>query len=393
MASVQDRRPLKKLLVVMHESPIRPYGGMGQVTAEVCKRLASRYDITVFGYDIETSHHGEFDHDGYKVVLAESTNNMWDHHMNLAPIITEDVMTDNIFMKLSDTKFDLIHLCDSYLYKTAKHLTIRDKCPMVNTSHLSFTLSKGIVNCVRDPMDLYAFNQEAHAYIHAREVTTVSENYARDLLDVFPQLDGKMTVIPNGIDFGAYQNRDKSVTRMICKTDKPIVGFIGRCSDTKGIDWLCAAIRMFPEYHFLVISSWNSRNYSFSAKALLDTQATCSNMTWERNIRVFDDRKIDLMSGCDIAVMPSKHEPWGIAANEWQALGIPLIATKEVKSIVPGTYTDVSTEHEFLMALRNYRGALSTTEDALMYVKTLDWDVISNKYSEVFERCLTKSID
>lgn len=374
----------------MHESPIRPYGGMGQVTSEVCKRLKEKYDLTVFGYDIENRASGIAKHDGYKVVLAESTNNMWNHDRQLAAIITEDVMTDNIFMFLKNTKFDLIHLCDSFLYKTAKHLSIRDKCPIVNTAHLSFTLSRGIVNCFKDPQDLYAFNQEAHTYIHASHVTTVSENYKRSLLEYFPQLNEKITVIPNGVDFDAYQNKDKGFTKNHCKTEKKIIGFVGRCTDTKGIDWVCSAVRMFPEHHFLVISSWNDRNYSAASKLLNDTEKTCKNMTWEKSIRVFDPLKINLMAGCDLALMPSRHEPWGITANEWQAMGVPLIATPEVQSVIPGTYTMVRNEQEMLQAIRNLNKTKTTVKSAIDYAKSLNWDSICQRYTEVFDQCLTK---
>jgi glycosyltransferase involved in cell wall biosynthesis len=136
--------------------------------------------------------------------------------------------------------------------------------------------------------------------------TWVQESLIKDY-DVPEQ---KITVIPPGVDLNIWQYQPKD------QSDGPMrILFIGGDFYRKGGEILLEAFKNLPKG---------------TAELVLVTRSTISP---QKNIHVFNDmtpnspQLIKLSQSCDIFVLPTNAEAFGIAAVEASAMGLPVIGT------------------------------------------------------------------
>lgn len=132
----------------------------------------------------------------------------------------------------------------------------------------------------------------------------------KSLIEDYGVPEQKITVIPPGVDLNVWQYReaDQSGTPMR-------ILFIGGDFYRKGGEILLEAFRNMPEG---------------LAELVLVTR---TKIPPQKNVHVFNDmtpntpQLISLCQSCDIFVLPTKAEAFGIAAVEASAMGLPVIGT------------------------------------------------------------------
>ena len=123
--------------------------------------------------------------------------------------------------------------------------------------------------------------------------------------------DSRITVAPNAVDpsvfGGAARTRTDDAVRIVA---------VGRLAPEKGIDTLLEAVRDLPAE--MVVAGVGPEEARLRALA-------GPNVTFVGQIG--RDELAALYADADVAVMPSRSDPWGMVLNEAALAGLPLVST------------------------------------------------------------------
>ena len=203
------------------------------------------------------------------------------------------------------------------------------------------------------------------AIVKADAVTTVSENYARELRypyyahglsGILAERGRRLTGITNGIDTQVYNPaRDKALAqnysaadpagKLVCKralqrelgleeSDAPILAMVTRLVSHKGIDILCYILRRLLERDLqLVIVGTGEARYEHALCAVAEEYPGKFSM----NLRFDPALASRVYAGADLYLMPSKSEPCGLSQLIAMHYGaVPVVnATGGLKDTVP----------------------------------------------------------
>jgi glycosyltransferase involved in cell wall biosynthesis len=138
-----------------------------------------------------------------------------------------------------------------------------------------------------------------------------------------------VTSISHGIDLKQIDHAAARVNpelkSLLSRSDRaPIVAFVGRLDRQKGADeFLKAAaevVRSEPSTRFVVAGDGREKRRLVALAAQLSLDALVSFVGWQANA-------YPLLAQIDLLVMPSRWEPFGLAAAEAMALRKPVVAT------------------------------------------------------------------
>ena len=329
-----------KILNIMFESILDPQGGLGVFVRDTMAELAKSHQVSILGYDPLTIDHCDKMFNGCRVVNCRNTNIQQKPRGPFHLLALNDMMTENLLYNFKGDAFDIIHLHDSLLWPIAKYASIMFRAPIVTHCHLSHALVH------RDypftDQKKWEVTQEAHAYMMSRACFTCSKSYAYSLQDYF-MFDTGFTLATNGVNFDElrHYSYDKDFNHSL-GDGKPVVGFIGRMVPSKGIELIIEAIKAIPEKHFVIISNIapTVEKYMPLVKDIQRLQESSKNITWFKDIPTASAEKWKLMASCDLALVPSLHEPWGIVTSEWASLNVPKIVTRVGGLVEHNTDTD-----------------------------------------------------
>ncbi|WAC04567.1 MAG: glycosyltransferase family 4 protein [Methanoregula sp.] len=164
----------------------------------------------------------------------------------------------------------------------------------------------------------------------ADRIVTVS--YAmRDELVKYGYPENKIRVIHNGVDAGKYDatrfsaRQVEAFREQIGIGSSPMIFFIGRLTWVKGIDSLVLAmpwiLKKIPDAKLVIVGigemdkmiSQMVRDLHLEENVLLHFRM------------VPEEERILFYAACDIAVFPSKYEPFGIVCTEAMSMGKPVV--------------------------------------------------------------------
>lgn len=146
------------------------------------------------------------------------------------------------------------------------------------------------------------------------------------MLDEFTRLYGeppRSSVIVNACppaDFSSDEERRSARRELAGDTEKPVVGFLGGVDERKGFGRLVEAIKSAPDL-FLLWGGPHSQNHEIPS-----LRGRCRSLGMVRDTNRF-------YAACDVLLVPSVFEPFGLVATEAAARGVPVIATEEVGAL------------------------------------------------------------
>lgn len=236
--------------------------------------------------------------------------------------------------------------------------------------------------------------------IRNADIVTVNSRFMqRQLAELVPSNEGKIRIIPMGIDLYKFSPFRKIKLEEECKREKRIL-YVGRLVDIKGVKYLIAAmpeiLRHHPDAILRIIGSGPDHD-SLVMRAI--------ELGLEENIQFLGTvNHIELSSyyqWADMFVLPSINiggitEAFGVVLLEAMASGCPVIASNV------GGIPDIITngENGFLVPERDPASLaekivtlLSDTALAEQFrqagydtvQKRFSWDVVSHMFSEVYE--------
>jgi glycogen(starch) synthase len=170
---------------------------------------------------------------------------------------------------------------------------------------------------------------ERIAALEADRIITVS--YAmRDELVRQGIREGDIRVVYNGVDTRKYRpglySKDeiRAIKQEIGVGRHPMILYVGRLTWTKGVDALIRSMPIIrssvPDAKLVILGSGEEEQ-------LLDhlVQCQCADAVILNLSYVEEEERIRYYAACDVAVFPSKYEPFGLAATEAMAMGKPVV--------------------------------------------------------------------
>ncbi len=221
---------------------------------------------------------------------------------------------------------DIIHAHDWLVSPSAIIAKYMLKKPLIATIH---SLEIGRVGSLSNPLSVVIDNLEWWLTYEARFVITTSRSMRNQLIEHFKLPESKIFVINNGInieDFEIEVNKKEIKTLLGFDADLKLVGFIGRMVEQKGPRYFIEAIpkimKEFSQVRFVLVGDgWQ----------LNEIKNLVSSYGLNQFVKVMgfvsDDMLRKIMKSCDIIVIPSIYEPFGIVALEAMALGTVVVAS------------------------------------------------------------------
>ena len=161
----------------------------------------------------------------------------------------------------------------------------------------------------------------------ARRVITCSEHMRWEVTRLFELPADKVDVLPNGIDVDHWSvpAAARTAARTRYAGDGPLVVFAGRLEWEKGVHTLIEAMPRLRRRHRglrLVVAGQGSKAAELAQLARRKRVAGSVTFTG-----FLDGGQVaGLLAAADVAVVPSRYEPFGLAALEAAAAGAPMVA-------------------------------------------------------------------
>ncbi|HZV73948.1 MAG TPA: glycosyltransferase family 4 protein [Conexibacter sp.] len=289
--------------------------------------------------------------------------------------------------------FDLVHGHDWLVATAGDELARRLGCPWVVTIHATeYGRHQGWVD--KHPQS-HIHGVETWMATNADAVITCS-HYMRDhVADIYGLDEGRVAVIPNGIDpldLQPVEDLDALRARFAAPHER-LVLLVGRLVYEKGfqiaLEALPGVIERLGDVRFLVAGSG-------TAEAELREQADALGLAEHGTFLgwIGDDVLHSLYRIADLTVVPSIYEPFGLVALEAMASGCPCIVadTGGLREVVPNEQVGLRFESRDPVSLAGMMERV-LSDDALRdrlvaeaseHVLRFDWADIARQTAEIY---------
>jgi glycogen(starch) synthase len=312
----------------------------------------------------------------------------WVEHMN------EDMLAAGEALA-QERPYDLIHGHDWLVAPASAALAERLQVPYLTTIHA--TEHGRHQGWVADPPQSHIHSVERNMARRADGVIVCSYYMRGHVADIFDIDEGRVTVIPNGVDPSELQpSGDLQALRSeFAQPNEKLVLLVGRLVYEKGfqlaLDALPGVIDRVGNVRFLVAGSGTH-------EAELKAQAERLGLTEHGTFLgwIGDDVLHSLYRIADLCVVPSIYEPFGLVALEAMASGCPCIVadTGGLREVVPRgervglRFNGGDAEHlgvmiERLLVDDRLRDRLVT--EASEHVLRFDWDDIALRTRGIYD--------
>jgi glycogen(starch) synthase len=296
-------------------------------------------------------------------------------------------------------EFDLIHSHDWLVADCARATARRIGRPWLVTVHAT---EHGRHQGWVDTHPQSTIHAAERAMVHqADHVITCSRYMHRHLIEVFGVAPGRITALRNGIDPADLEPVAEdlpAVRARFAATEQRLVLLVGRLVHEKGfhlaLDALAPLARARGDVRFVVAGTGPAEQELQRRARRLGLERHGHFLGWAG-----DDMLHSLYRVCDLCLVPSLYEPFGIVALEAMASGCPCIVadTGGLREVVPAGETvglrfaadDPQALGEALARLLDddvLRARIATA--ARDHVLRYDWSRVAQATREVYARAL-----
>ncbi len=291
------------------------YGGSGVVATELGKALASRGHKIHF---ITYSQPARWDF---------FNENLFYHEVNVStyPLFEYPPYETSLASRLVDVvkfeKLDLLHVHYAIPHASAavfaKHILASHgiNIPVITTLH-----GTDITLVGRDktytPVIAYSINE-------SDGVTTVSESLRKDTLELF-DIKRPIEVIPNFVDFARFSKKPREhFKQVIAPNNEHLIVHTSNFRKVKRVD---DVVKIFQKINqqtpskLLLVGDGPER---INIEMLCRELDVCDRVTFLGKQEAVEE----ILSICDLFILPSEHESFGLAALEAMACELPVISS------------------------------------------------------------------
>ncbi len=380
-----------RVLMLSWEYPPHVVGGLGQHVDDLSRYLVAR------GVPVTVVTAGRPDRPaprretvvGVEVVRAEIAQphgaNFWDwvFAMNLA-----------LFRAARELgSFDLVHGHDWLVGDAALALQDVNQWPLLVTMHAT---ERGRQGGIYTPLQRRIDDQERRLADAANLLIVCSRAMRAEIVHQWQVRSPKIRVVPNGVDPRRMDVHSGTLPRGYTPGRRWIV-FLGRLVPEKGIDVLLAAlpeiVRRYPDVLLAVLGEG-------PYQAELEAQArTLGVIDYVRFLGfVGQEQRNRWLAHAQMAIFPSRYEPFGIAVLEAMAAGVPVIATpvggmaefvrsgRNALSVPIGDAKAL--DKAVVKLLDDPAGAAKLAHQAEHDARHYNWDRISRRTAHLYQRLI-----
>nr|HNH87670.1 glycosyltransferase family 4 protein [Solirubrobacterales bacterium] len=276
------------------------------------------------------------------------------------------------------------------------HLARRFNAPLVTTIHATeFGRHQGWVD--KHPQS-HIHGVEKWIVNRSDRVIACSHFMREQIADIFGVEEGRISVIPNGIDPDDLPAEDPvelaRLRAQFADPDENLVLLIGRLVYEKGfqlaLEAMPAVIEKLPNTRFLVAGSGTHEAELHKQAKDLGLMEHGTFLGW-----IGDDVLHSLYRIADLTVVPSIYEPFGLVALEAMASECPCIAadTGGLREVVPiegaGLRFRASDPEHLAEAAIQVLGdpelSKRMIEEGLAHIRRFDWDEIGEQTLDLYE--------
>jgi len=299
----------------------------------------------------------------------------------------------NKVLKAED--FDVIHVHFPFASTILTNMNRGLRERIIYTAHAD-EYRLGLSKFLRPPVAARIFLPDIYLMKRVRKSVVLNEPLKEKLIEKGIE-EGKLEVIPNGVNVDDFNLSKEEIERVKEKygLSETTVMFSGTVTPRKGVEYLVKAAEILKENNvlFLIVGNTN-----------LDREYANKVMEYAklRNLKVrftgfvpYGDLKA-LYSACDVFVLPSLEEGFGVVLTEALASGKPLIGTKvggipaQIKDgwngflVEPGNEKQLAEKIRYLIDNPEERERMGRNSRKLAEEK-FSWTVIADKYLRVYK--------
>jgi glycogen(starch) synthase len=318
----------------------------------------------------------------------------WVEHMNEDMLRAGEALAEE---RLAEGRgYDLVHGHDWLVANACSALAERLEVPFLTTIHA--TEHGRHQGWVQDQPQSHIHAVERWMAQRADSVITCSHYMRGHVADIFDIDEGRITVIPNGIDPRDLRPVDdlQTLRQKFAAPDEQLVLLVGRLVYEKGfqlaLDALPGVIERVGNVRFLVAGSGTHEGELKAQAERLGLNDQGVFLGW-----IGDDALHSLYRIADLCVVPSIYEPFGLVALEAMASGCPCIVadTGGLREVVPSgervglRFNGGDAEHlgvmiERLLVDSELRDRL--VAEASEHVLSFDWSDVAQRTRGIYRQ-------
>lgn len=400
MEDKQSHTGKRTIIMLTWEYPPSLIGGLSRhvhgLSMELAKIGLNVHVITANPFDTPRYEKKEGVHIHRVTPLNDKDPNFmaWIGGLNLA-IVNEAISIARV------SEVNIVHTHDWLTGPAALYINKVLKVPLVATIHATeYGRNKGIFTKLQQSIAL----KEKELSNSADRVIVCSDFMAEEVSSLFDVQKDKLKVIPNGSLVDVNKQPDLILERSFpFLTGKKIIFSIGRIVREKGFDSMIRAAAILKESHpeICFVIAGNG--------PLLDKyRQTARELSLDDFIYfigfISEQQRITFLKKCDMAIFPSLYEPFGLAAAESLAHGVPTIVsdTGGLKDLVvdfetgffmePGSETSLAKVVAYI--LENEEAAKKIANEGKRVVKNqFCWEQNARLTEKVYEELLVHDSD
>ena len=301
----------------------------------------------------------------------------------------------NEYLKQDD--FDVVHVHLPFAANILVNINRRLREKMVYTAHIGEEKKRFALNSSA-PLVLKLFSPDLSLMKRIKKSVVLNEPLKEKLINKGVE-EEKLEVIPNGIDVDGFNLSKEEVEKVKSKygiaDDKVVVMFSGSITPRKGVIHLVKAVEMIDDGRIFLLIVGNPNVDREYAKMVMDYVKKKNINAKFTGFVPYEDLKA-LYSACDIFVLPSFEEGFGLVLTEALASGKPLIGSNvggipmQIKEgwngflVEPGDYKQLAEKITYLLENEEERKRMGRNSRRLAE-EEFDWSKIAEKYLKIYK--------
>jgi glycosyltransferase involved in cell wall biosynthesis len=298
----------------------------------------------------------------------------------------------NRFLKEND--FDVIHVHFPFAANILIHLNRRLRRKMVYTAHIGEERKRFALDSSA-PLILKFFSPDLYLMKKVKKSIVLNKPLKNKLIEKGIK-EEKLEVIPNGVNVEDFNLSEDEMERVKAKygLNETTIMFAGNVIPRKGVEYLIRAAEILNDEKILLLIVGNTNLDREYAEKVIDYAKKKRINAKFTGFVPYEDLKA-LYKACDIFVLPSLEEGFGIVLTEALASGKPLIGTNiggilaQIKDgwngflVEPGDEKGLAERIRYL--IENEEERIRMGKNSKKLAEEFDWKKITERYLEVYE--------
>lgn len=337
MSAPARRRRLA--LFSIHGDPLLPLGseeagGQNVYVREVARNLAEHHvDVDVFTRGRTCTRPEVHDLGPARVIRLPAGPTGFISRNNLFSHLPEFLKNVESYARWSGNRYDVVHTNYWLSGWVGLQLAERWAVPHVHTNH-SLGLVKYQSEVALPPHARQRIRVETQIVARSNRIVATSPQ-ERDILHRSYQGEGRVTIVPCGVDQRIFKPRNRKESRMALglPRDVPLLAYAGRFDPGKGIETLIEALAILNRQgscHLVLAGGFDPEGPDAAEFSRIVRRVDDLGLTNRTTFlgRVDSSRLAAVYSAADICVIPSHYESFGLVAIESMGCGTPVVASR-----------------------------------------------------------------